>query len=330
MNIIRTMPCHFVAQEDREKTAFTTPYGLYQFRRMPFGLQGTPATFQRMVDKLLRGLGEFSGAYLDDVIVFSETWSDHVKHLEAVLRRIQTAGLTLKKRKCQFGMPECIYLGHRVGSGKVRPEDVKVQAIRNFIQPTTKKHVRAFLGITGYYRKFIPNYASLACPLTDLTRKSQPNKVVWSPECTAAFEQLKQALCSSTVLKSPDFNKPFTLQTDASDRGVGAVLSQSSEQGRDRPNAYFSRKLLPREERYSTVEKDCLAIQLAVQAFHSYLMGRRFTIETDHRSLKWLNKFKDSNPPLTTWGLFLQSNSFKVKYRSGSHNENADGLSRLL
>ena len=142
-----------VAQEDREKTAFTTPYGLFQFKRMPFGLQGAPATFQRMVDRLLDGCGKFSGAYLDDVIIFSETWSDHVKHLETVLGRIRAAGLTLKKRKCQFGMPDCVYLGHRIGSGRVCPEEVKVQAIKSFTQPTTKRQVRSFLGITGYYRK---------------------------------------------------------------------------------------------------------------------------------------------------------------------------------
>lgn len=145
-----------VAQEDREKTAFTTPYGLFQFRRMPFGLQGAPATFQRMVVRLLDGLSEFSGAYLDDVIVFSETWSDHVRHLETVLGWIQAAGLTLKMRKCQFGMPEFIYFGHRVDSGKVCPEDVKVQVIRGFTQPTTKRQVRAFLGITGSLSLVMP------------------------------------------------------------------------------------------------------------------------------------------------------------------------------
>ena len=317
-----------VAREDRENTAFTTPFGLYQFTRMPFGLQGAPATFQRMVDKILNGLNEFAGAYIDDVIVYSKTWGAHLQQLEAVLGKIQEAGLTVKRKKCQFGMAKCGYLGHVIGSGKVCPESAKIEAVRKFEQPTTKTRVRSFLGLTGYYRKFIPDYATLAAPLTDLTRKTKPNQVAWTPECAAAFDQLKDSLCVSPVLKSPDWNKPFVLQTDASDRGVGAVLSQSEDDGNDKPVAYFSRRLLPREERYSTIEKECLAIKLAVQAFHVYLMGRPFTIQTDHRSLAWLDRMKDTNARLTRWSLLLQGYTFHIEYRTGSRNGNADGLSR--
>ena len=317
-----------VAKEDCEKTAFTTPFGLYQFTRMPFGLQGAPATFQRMVDKLLNGLNEFAGAYIDDVIVFSKTWSDHLHHLEEIVGKIQEAGLTVKWKKCQFGMPECAYLRHVIGSGTVCPQSAKIEAVRNFEQPTTKTKVRSFLGLTGYYRKFIPDYATLAVPLTDLTRKTKPNQVVWTPECAAAFDQLKDSLCSSPVLKSPDWDKPFILQTDASNRGVGAILSQPDADGSDRPVAYFSRKLLPREERFSTIEKECLAIKLGVQAFQVYLIGRTFTIQTDHRSLAWLDRMKDANARLTRWSLLLQSYTFNVEYRAGGKNGNADGLSR--
>ena len=212
-----------VAAGDREKTAFTTPFGLFQFTRMPFGLQGAPATFQRMVDRVLNGLNDFSSAYIDDVIVFSRTWDEHLGHLGTVLRRVQQAGLTVKRKKCQFGTAECVYLGHVVGSGEVCPEAAKIDAVKNFEQPATKSQVRSFLGLTGYYRKFIPGYATVAVPLTDLTRKAKPNQVPWSPECSTAFIRLKQALCSSPVLKSPDFEKTFILQTDASDRGVGAA-----------------------------------------------------------------------------------------------------------
>ena len=316
-----------VAQHDREKTAFTTPYGLFHFCRMPFGLQGAPATFQRMVDKLLDGL-EYASAYLDDIIIFSSNWEDHLLHLEAVLQRLKQAGLTVKRKKCQFGMPECVYLGHSVGSGQVRPEEVKVKAIREFAVPETKRQVRSFLGIAGYYRKFIPHYASVAAPLSDLTRKSQPNTVAWTPECALAFEKLKLALCSEPVLKSPEFDRRFLLQTDASDRGVGAVLSQLGQDGLDCPITYFSRKLLPREKRYATIEKECLAIKLGIQAFRTYLEGRLFTIQTDHRSLQWLDRIKDTNPRLTRWSLFLQGYSYIVEYRSGPSNSNADGLSR--
>lgn len=184
-------------------------------------------------------------------------------------------------------MAECSYLGHVVGSGRVCPELAKVEAVKNFELPTTKTAVRSFLGLTGYYRKFIPDYATLAAPLTDLTRNSKPTRVSWTPECANAFDQLKQSLCASPVLKSPEWDRPFILQTDASDRGVGAMLRQPDNDGSDRLVAYFSRKLLPREERYSTIEKECLAIKLGVQAFHVYLIGRSFTIQTDHRSLAW-------------------------------------------
>ena len=192
-----------VAPADREKTAFTTPFGLFQFRRMPFGLQGAPATFQRMVDYLLDGFNEFAGAYLDDVIVYSSSWKDHLWHLQQALQRIQQAGLTLRRKKCQFAMSDCVYLGHRIGSGRVCPEEAKVCAIRNFQQHCTKKQVRSFLGLTGYYRKFIPQYASLGLPLTDLARKIQPNHVVWSQECEAAFQRLKAVLCASPFSQAP-------------------------------------------------------------------------------------------------------------------------------
>ena len=317
-----------VAEKDREKTAFSTPFGLFQFTRMPFGLQGAPATFQRMVDRLLNGLGDFANAYIDDVIIYSKTWKEHLNHLEIVLDRLVQAGLKAKPTKCQLGMAECVYLGHVIGGGKVQPERAKIQAISDFTPPTTKKGVRSFLGITGYYRKFIPHYATIATPLTDLTRKSQPNKVVWTPDCAESFQKLKNALCSVPILQSPNFDEKFILQTDASDRGIGAVLSQLDEDGMDHPVSYFSRKLLPREEKYATIEKECLAIKLGIHAFRTYLTGRYFSIQTDHRALEWLDRIKDSNARLTRWSLFLQSYNFHIEYRPGKRNANADALSR--
>ena len=317
-----------VRQQDQHKTAFTTPYGLFQFRVMPFGLQGAPATFQRMMDVILQETHDFAAAYLDDVVIHSRTWEDHLRHVSDILQRLQDAGLTVKPRKCQFAMSRCAYLGHIVEGCEVRPEDVKVQAVRDFPIPTSKKQVRAFLGLTGYYRRFMPNYADVASPITDLTRKDTPNRVKWTPICHQAFTSLKNALCSSPVLRSPDFQRNFILQTDASDRGVGAVLSQRDDDGMDYPIAYFSKKLLPREVRYSTVEKECLAIKLATHAFRVYLLGRPFIIQTDHRSLKWLDQLKDTNSRLTRWSLALQPYCYTVEYRSGASNGNADALSR--
>ena len=318
-----------VAAEDRAKTAFSSPYGLFQFTVMPFGLQGAPATFQRMMDELLRGTEGYSAAYLDDIVIYSDNWKDHMKHLKEVFRRLRKAALTVKFDKCQFGMDQCIYLGHMVGNGTVRPENSKLEALKEFPIPRTKTAVRGFLGLAGYYRRFIPNFAETAAPLTDLTRKTATKEVQWNSECGRAFEKLKSLLCGEPVLKCPDFEKPFVLQTDASDRGVGAVLSQLYE-GEDHPVAYFSRKLLPREEKYSVVEKECLAIKLAVQIFRVYLLGRSFTIQTDHRSLEWLDRLKDANNRLMRWSLALQPFQFSVQYRTGKANANADALSRAF
>ena len=234
-----------MSEDDRAKTAFTTPRGLYQFKVMPFGLCGAPATFQRMMDSVIRGLESHVAVYLDDVVVFSETWENHLSHIRGVLQRLRKYNLTAKPKKCQFGMHECIYLGHIVGNGQVKPDPNKLAAVKDYPIPKTKKEVRCYLGLTGYYRKFIANFAKLAMPLSDLTKKSLPDKVNWSTECEVAFNSLKKALCESPVLQSPDFNKQFVLQTDASDRGVGAVLSQRDENGCDRPTAFYSKKLLP-------------------------------------------------------------------------------------
>ena len=218
-------------------------------------------------------------------------------------------------------MKKCTYLGHVVGNGQVKPDPAKICAVEKFPTPQTKKAVRTFLGFTGYYRKFFGNYSTIATPLSDLTRKSLPDRVAWSAECEHAFNSLKKALCKSPILCNPNFDKPFILQTDASDYGVGAVLSQKDEEGNDKPISYFCRKLLPRERRYSTIEKECLA-------FKVYLLGRYFTIQTDHRSLVWLNKLKEKNNRITCWSLALQPFTFNIVHRAGTANGNADALSR--
>ena len=297
---------------------------------MPFGLKGAPATFQRLMDTVLQGLDNFAAAYLDDVIIHSNSWSDHLSHLQQIFDRIRKAKLTVKQQKCQFAMERCNYLGHIVGSGQVQPDPSKLEAVKTFTIPKSKKEVRVFLGLTGYYRKFINNYSSLAAPLFDLTRKDIPNKIPWSDSCDRAFNTLKQILCSNPVLRTPDFSKPFILQTDASNRGVGAILSQIDDNSEEHPVGFFSRKLLPREQQYATVEKECLAIKLGVEAFKVYLLGCSFTIWTDHRSLEWLERLKGNNSRLTRWSLALQPYSFTVKYRKGVANHNANALSRLI
>ena len=244
-----------VAEEDRPKTAFITPRGLYQFKMMSFGLCGAPAMLQRMMDQVIRGMHKFASAYLDDLIIFSTTWEDHLTHLRAVLSRLQELGLTTKPSKCQFAVTECTYLGHIVGNGVIKPEEGKLRAVEQFPQPKTKKEIRSIVGLSGYYRQF-----TIAVPLINMTRKSEPEKVIWSPQCTKAFSKLKELVLSAPVMMNPDFSCPFILQTDVSEVGVGAVLSQTDAEGCDHPMAYFSRKLLPREQRYPTIEKEHLAI----------------------------------------------------------------------
>nr|XP_043871756.1 uncharacterized protein LOC122760682 [Solea senegalensis] len=312
----------------RPYTAFRTPAGLYQFTVMPFGLHGAPATFQRLMDKVLEGCDHCSAAYLDDVVIFSDNWEEHVCDLALVLGKIQKAGLTLNLPKCEWAKRETSYLGYQLGRGEVRPQVDKVEAIQKCPRPRTKKEVRSFLGLAGWYRRFVPQFATIAAPLTELTRKDQKNLVNWSDDCEAAFSTLKAHLCSSPVLRSPDFKQRFLVQVDASAIGLGAVLAQGIP-GEECPILYLSRKLQPQETRYSTVEKEGLAIKWTLESLRYYLLGREFDLETDHRALTWINTMKDHNSRLTRWYLSLQPFRFSIRHRSGKINVVADCLSRL-
>lgn len=223
-----------LAPEARELTTFKTPFRMYHFKVMPFGLHGAPATFQRLIDHVLRDVGDFSAAYLDDVVVFSQSWEEHKFHLQQVLQRIRAAGLTINPHKCAVAQREVAYLGYVIGFGKIKPQLGKVEAIHSFPVPTTKRKVRSFLGLVGWYRKFVPHFPDRSVVLNDLTKASAPSKVRWTEECDRAFKDLKDAICAHSVLHSPDFDKPFTLQTDASGVGLGAVLLQEVE-GERRP-----------------------------------------------------------------------------------------------
>lgn len=315
-------------EKSREYTAFRTPLGLFQFTVMPFGLHGAPATFQRLMDRVLQGCDDCCAAYLDDVVIFSQTWAEHCQHLQKVLQRIQGAGLTLNVRKCEWARAETKYLGYLVGHGEVRPQVDKVEAIKNSSRPRTRKQVRSFLGLVGWYRRFIPNFSTIAAPLTDLTSKAARNPVQWTEECERAFNTLKICLCSSPVLQSADFTQRFLVQVDASSVGIGAVLAQGKP-GEERPVLYLSRKLLPREQRYSTIEKECLAIKWALESLRYYLLGREFDLDTDHRALTWIQTMKDHNARVTRWYLALQPYRFQIRHKSGKQNLLADYLSRL-
>ena len=309
----------------RVKTALSTDFGKYEFMVMPFRLVGAPATFQRLMYELFGDLHGKVAVYMDDLAIYSETWEDHLLQLCEVLKRLAEAGLQIKMEKCQFGMTSCDYLGHRIGHGKLQPSEAKVSAIQDFKTPKRKKDLRAFLGLAGYYRRFVPHYADIAALLTDLTGKLHPDKLQWEEQHQAAFSVLKEKLKKDTVMTGPDYRKPFVLQTDASEIGIGAVLSQVDEHEQDRPVAYYSRKLKKAEKKYATVERECLAIVDGIKHFEVYLTGMPFTLVTDHGSLKYLHSMKDFGGRLMRWALRLQPYDYKVIHRPGKDNGNAMG-----
>ncbi|CAM4593613.1 unnamed protein product, partial [Lepidochelys kempii] len=312
----------------KERSAFITHLGLYEFNVLPFGLRNAPATFQRLVDGLLAGLGEYAVAYLDDVAIFSDSWADHLEHLQKVLERIREAGLTVKAKKCQIGLNRVTYLGHQVGQGTISPLQAKVDAIQKWPVPKSKKQVQSFLGLAGYYRRFVPHYSQIAAPLTDLTKKKQPNAVQWTGKCQKAFNKLKATLMSDPVLRAPDFDKPFLVTTDASERGVGAVLMQKGPDQEFHPVVFLSKKLSERESNWLVTEKECYAIVYALEKLRPYVWGRRFHLQTDHAALKWLHTVKETNKKLLRWSLALQDFDFDIQHISGASNKVADALSR--
>ncbi|XP_065923227.1 uncharacterized protein [Magallana gigas] len=315
-----------MADESKPLTAFSTPSGLYQFRTMPFGLVNAPATFSRMMRKLLQGMNGVEN-FIDDVIVFTDTFEEHLHILKTVFERLRDAGLAARPTKCFIGFDKIDCLGHMVGNKCLEPEQDKIDAVRNAPIPQTKKQVRAFLGLAGFYRKFIPNFSAIAIPLSDLTKKGQPNKVIWTESQQRAFDTLKHMLSERPILKLPEFNETFILRTDAADDGIGAVLLQM-EDDEKLPVAYASRKLQPREKAYAVIEKECLAVVWGIQKFHQYLYGREFLLETDHQPLTYLNKAKTENSRLMRWALQLQPYRFRIIAIKGSDNVGADYLSR--
>lgn len=199
-----------LSKDAREMTAFSTPGGHWHYQVLPVGLHGAAATFQRLMDIILRPHRAYAAAYIDDVVIHPECWEDHLERLEKVLRELRRAGLTANPKKCHLGLSEAQYLGYRIGRGLIKPQEQKVEAVRQYKPPTTKTQVRAFLGLVGYYRCFIPNFSSIVCPLTDLTKKGQPEKVHWTKEAEQAFQKLKAALTASPVLHALDYSCPLS------------------------------------------------------------------------------------------------------------------------
>ena len=318
-----------LTQRAREISAFVTPSGLYQYKVMPFGMKNAPATFQRMVNKLVRDIDGCEG-YIDDVVIFSDNWSDHIRQIERFLQIMREAKLTINLMKSQFGKATVKYLGHIVGQGQVRPLDAKIQTIVKYPIPTSRKELARFLGMAGYYRNFCLNFSDIAAPLTNLLSKKV--KFVWTHDCQLAFDKVKLLLQKSPVLKSPDYEKPFKLIIDSSDVGTGSVLVQEASDGLDHPVSYFSKKFLKYQKNYSVVEKETLGLVLALEHFDVYLGSTPFKIKvyTDHNPLTFLKTMKNKNQRLVRWSLALQEYNLEIQHIPGSENVVADALSRCI
>ncbi|UYV79019.1 hypothetical protein LAZ67_17000657, partial [Cordylochernes scorpioides] len=315
-----------IDEEDREKTAFITPDGLYEFRVMPFGLCNAPATFERMMDKLLAGLKwTICLCYLDDIIVYATSFKEHIERLGKVLRCIQQAGLCINHEKCRFGSREIKVLGHLVTESGIRPDPDKIEAITNFPTPKTATEVRSFMGLCSYYRRFVKDFANKAKPLHDLLRNNV--KFFWSNEQEQSFQILKSALTTDPVLGHFKEDAETLVHTDASGYGLGAVLTQLVE-GKEKPIAYASRTLNAAERNYSTTERECLAVVWAIYKFRPYLFGKHFTVVSDHHSLCWLANVKDPSGRLARWALRLQEFDISIVYKNGKRHQDADCLSR--
>lgn len=314
-------------EKDREKTAFSALNKHYQFKRMAMGLKNSPATFMRLMQAVLSGLnGLKCQVYLDDIVVYGESFEIHNQRLKEIFQRLREYNLKIHPDKCEFLRAETNFLGHIISDKGIEPDPKKIQAVRDFPQPKTTKELKSFLGLSGYYRRFIANYSKIGKPLYGLLKKGV--KYEWGYEQEKAFQELKERLVSAPILQYPDFTQPFNLTTDASDYAIGCILSQGPI-GKDLPVAYGSRTLNKAERNYSTIEKELLAIVWACKHFRPYLYGRRFIIMTDHKPLKWIFSVQDPSSRLLRWRLKLEEYDYEIQYKKGRLNTNADCLSRL-
>ncbi|XP_063760148.1 uncharacterized protein LOC134878197 [Eleginops maclovinus] len=332
-----------VAEQDRHKTAFSTPMGLFEANRMPFGLQNAPSTFQRLMTCCFGDLN-FTHLliYLDDLIIFSKTFDEHLERLQLVFDRLREHGLKLKPSKCWLVREEVQYLGHLVSAEGVRTDPEKISRVKEWARPTNRREVLQFLGFAGYYRRYVQGYSALAAPLYRLTsgdprKKKRGGKrsvdpdppFLWTNECEEAFQSLKRKLMTAPVLGYPDYSLPFLLQTDASGGGLGAVLAQVQD-GAERVIAYASRGLSPAETRYPAHKLEFLALKWAVtDKFYDHLYGRKFSVQTDNNPLKYVMTSAKLDATGQRWVSRLSAFDFDIQYRRGQSNSNADALSRL-
>lgn len=313
-------------ESDKEKTAFSTSQGLYQFRVMPFGLCTAPSSFQRLMENVLRGLQwEECLLYLDDIIVAGATVEESLQRLENVFKRLLDANLKLKPSKCLFFQKSIKFLGHIVSESGVQTDPEKTEAVKNWPRPKNQKQLRSFLGLCSYYRRFVSKFADIARPLHKLCEKNSAFN--WNDQCEDAFVNLKEALISPPILAYPKMDAKFILDTDASDKAVGAVLSQEQD-GQERVIAYMSKAMNKHEQSYCVTRKELLAVVCALRNFHSYLYGREILLRTDNAAVSWMRNLKTPTGQVARWLQELGTYNLKVVHRPGLKHRNADALSR--
>jgi ribosomal protein L21E len=314
----------------KEFTAFSTHMGTYQWRVMPFGLAGASMTFQREMNRALRECSKFAQAYIDDIVIFSDTFEEHLSHLEKVFGILDHLKFSVNLEKCSLASKYIKYLGHMIGGGTHAPVEEKVQAIQDLARPQNKREVRSVLGLMSFYRTYIQNFASIAAPLTALTKKNAPNKVKWGPIEESAFNELKNSLCKETRLATPDLDLPFQIHADASNTAVGGCLTQKDNEGNLKPIAFVSQKLTGAQCNWSTIEKEAWSILFSLSKFERWILGGKVEIFTDHNPLKYLNEVTPKSPRLVRWSLSLQRWNFNISHKPGVLNTAADALSRLV
>ncbi|MCG7879415.1 MAG: RNase H-like domain-containing protein, partial [Candidatus Thiodiazotropha endolucinida] len=312
-------------EKDKEKTAFACHKGLFEFNVMPFGLSNAPAVFQELMSVVLQGCNDFATAYLDDILIFSSSLEEHLRHISLIFDRLRQHNLKLKLKKCGFLKLETNYLGFVISEQGIKPDEKKVDAIRSLPVPTCVKEVRSFIGMCSYYRRFIPNFSQIAEPIIALTRKYAHFK--WSDVHQTAFEFLKDSLTAVPLLVYPDPNKPYVLYTDASNSCIGACLTQECD-GDEKPIYYLSHKLSKSQCKWSVVEKEAFAIHFALQKLDYYLHNAQFVIKTDHKPLKYLLESPMQNKKIQLWALSMSGYNCTIEYIAGTTNTCADLLSR--
>lgn len=315
----------------KEKTSFAVHgRGLFCFKRMPFGLVNSAAAQCRLMNMVLGyDLEPRVFHYLDDIIIAAETFTEMVELMEIVAERLKKAGLTINIKKSQVAAKTISYLGYKIDENGLSPSSDKITPILNYTTPKTVREVRRLVGMCSWYRRFIPNFADLITPITDLISKKN-QKVKWNPQAESSFQSLKTALVSAPVLSPPDFDKEFTIQTDASDVGIAGILTQNDDEGNEHVVCYFSKKLTKSERKFTVTERECLAVLRSIEYFRPYVELRHFKVLTDHFSLLWLFNLKDPNGRLSRWALKIQQHDFEIQHRKGKLMVVPDALSRSI